>query len=127
MNAERKTVLVGLVGPCGSGKSTLQTGLAQHGIPSRHIAQEHSYVKDMWQRISHPDVLVYLHASYAVATRRRNLNWTNEEYLEQLRRLEHARQHANLYIDTDKRTPQEILTIVLDFLENNGSAVITGD
>ena len=123
MNVEQSTVVIGLVGPCGSGKSTLQAGLARHGIPSRHIAQEHSYVKDMWQRISHPDILIYLGASYAVATRRRSLNWTNEEYLEQLRRLEHARQHADLYIDSDDHTPEEILILVLDFLEKNGSAI----
>jgi len=123
MNTEQKTVVIGIVGPCGAGKSTLQAGLATHGLPSRHIAQEHSYVKDMWQRISHPDILVYLDASYAVSTRRRKLSWTEEEYQEQLRRLEHARQHACLYIDTDNRTPEEILTTVLDFLEKTGVPV----
>jgi cytidylate kinase len=122
MSNEQKTAVIGLVGPCGSGKSTLQAGLAQNGILARHIAQEHSYVKDMWQRITHPDILIYLHASYNMSTRRRRLNWTEDEYKEQLRRLEHARQHATLYIDTDNRTPDEILTLVLDFLKKAESA-----
>jgi adenylate kinase family enzyme len=53
-------VLVGVVGPCGSGKSTLIAALEAQGYPCRHIAQEHSYVKDMWKRITNPDVLIFL-------------------------------------------------------------------
>ena len=60
-----KSLLVGIVGPCGSGKSTLVEGLEKHGYECRHIAQEHSYVPDMWQLITQPDILIYLNASFA--------------------------------------------------------------
>lgn len=108
--------LIGVVGPCGSGKSTLITGLELEGYRCRHIAQEHSYVQDMWKRISNPDSLIYLHSSYEVSTLRRRLNWTEAEYAEQLRRLAHARQHADLIIETDLLTIEEVLQRVLNFL-----------
>lgn len=109
--------VVGVVGPCGSGKSTLIAQLEPLGFPCRHIAQEHSYVPSMWQRIANPDVLIFLQASFAVCTQRRRLNWTEADYEEQQRRLAHARQHASLTIETDDLTPGEILSRVLDFLK----------
>lgn len=110
-------LLVGVVGPCGSGKSTLIAALEERGYPCRHIAQEHSYVKDMWKRISNPDVLVFLQASFPVCTTRRQLNWNEADFAEQQRRLAHALQHANLVVDTDTLPPDEVATRVLDFLE----------
>lgn len=115
--------LVGIVGPCGSGKTTLISGLNTYQIPTRHIAQEHSYVPSMWQRITNPDLLIYLECSYEETIRRRQLNWTEKEYQEQLRRLAHARAHADLRIDTDQYTPQEILQQVLTFLRKSGFSV----
>lgn len=109
--------LVGIVGPCGSGKSTLLTGLTQRGYTCRHIAQEHSYVQAMWQIITQPDCLIYLHASYATSTTRRNLNWTESEHAEQLCRLSHARAHAHIIINTDDLTPEQILQKALDALQ----------
>ena len=108
--------LIGVVGPCGSGKSTLIAGLENNGYRCRHIAQEHSYVQAMWQIISKPDMLVYLGASFSVSTARRKLNWQEKDYREQLRRLEHARQHAHLIVETDKLTSEQVLQNVLGFL-----------
>ncbi|HET9914630.1 MAG TPA: AAA family ATPase [Anaerolineales bacterium] len=113
--------LIGIVGPCGSGKSTLSAGLQQHGYACRHIAQEHSYVPAMWQKISNPDVLIYLNASFPVSTARRRLNWQKQDHDEQLRRLDHARRHANLLIDTDDLTPEQVLQKVLDYLKEINS------
>jgi len=116
-----KRPLIGVVGPCGSGKSTLEAGLAKHGYTCRHIAQEHSYVPTMWQVISKPDLLIYLHSSFKTSTARRRLNWREKDYTEQLRRLAHAREHANLTINTDDLTPGRILQIVLDFIKDNST------
>lgn len=107
---------IGVVGPCGSGKTTLVSGLTGLGLHACHIAQEHSYVPDMWQRLSRPDILVYLHVSYPLTIARRKLVWTITEYQEQLHRLRHARQNAQLFIDTDDLTSQEVLQHVQDFL-----------
>ncbi|MCP4142201.1 MAG: hypothetical protein GY755_18305 [Chloroflexi bacterium] len=110
-----KIPLLGVVGPCSSGKSTLVAGLKKRGYRVRHIAQEHSYVKNMWKRLSNPDILIFLHVSYPVAQQRRKLNWTAGEYEKQSYRLRDARQYTDLYIDTDKLSPEEILETVLSF------------
>jgi ABC-type cobalamin/Fe3+-siderophores transport system ATPase subunit len=113
-----KRLLVGVVGPCGSGKSTLIDGLERQGYACRHIAQEHSYVPAMWQIISKPDILIYLGASFPVSTSRRQLNWQEKDHAEQLRRLAHAREHAHLVVNTDDLTPAQVLNIALDFLKD---------
>ena len=113
-----KRPLIGVVGSCGSGKSTLIAGLERYGYTCRHIAQEHSYVQAMWQIISRPDILIFLHASFPITTARRKLDWREKDYEEQSRRLSHAREHAHIIIDTDDLTPEQILQIVLDFLQS---------
>jgi deoxyadenosine/deoxycytidine kinase len=115
--AARRALLVGIVGPCGSGKSTLLAGLANYGYICRHIAQEHSYVQAMWQIIAKPDILIYLEASFPVSTLRSQLNWLEKDHSEQLRRLTHAREHADLIVNTDDLTPEEVLRKALDFLQ----------
>ena len=114
-----KKLLIGIVGPCGSGKSTLIAGLERYGYTCRHIAQEHSYVQAMWQIITKPDLLIYLGASFPVSTARRKLNWQEKDHTEQLRRLAHARENAHLYIDTDDLTPSQVLQKVFDFLKEH--------
>jgi deoxyadenosine/deoxycytidine kinase len=104
---------IGIVGPCGAGKSTLVKGLAEKGYIARHIAQEHSYAGMMWKRITNPDILVFLDVSFSVSTQRRKLDWTLADFEEQLRRLKDARVHADILIDTDQLTPEAILDIVL--------------
>lgn len=74
-------------------------------------------MKDMWKRITNPDVLIFLQVSYAVSQERRPMNWTEADYAEQQRRLSHAREHADLYIDTDNLGIKEVLAQVLDFLK----------
>jgi uridine kinase len=112
----KPVILIGVVGPCGAGKSSLVAGLQPLGYKARHIAQEHSYVPDMWKRITHPDILVYLEVSYENTVDRRKLNWTYEEYAEQLRRLRHARQHADLVINTNRLTPTQVVETVISFI-----------
>jgi cytidylate kinase len=118
MTASR-AYLIGIVGPCGCGKSTLTAALDALGYTTRHIAQEHSYVKDMWKRITNPDLLIFLQVSYAIAQQRRPMNWTEADYNEQQRRLSHAREHADLYLDTDNLGIKEVLEQVLAFINAN--------
>jgi ABC-type phosphonate transport system ATPase subunit len=113
-------LVLGIVGPCGSGKSTLMNGLSAYPFRLRHIAQEHSYVPYMWKHIARPDLLIFLDASYLETIRRRQLDWTLQEYEEQHRRLAHARAHADLYIFTDGLPPEQIVERVLAFLRQSG-------
>jgi thymidylate kinase len=71
----------------------------------------------MWQVITNPDILIYLDASYETCTRRKNLDWLPREYAEQGRRLEHAREHCHIYLNTDDKSPEKVLEGVLDALE----------
>jgi cytidylate kinase len=112
-----KSLRIGVVGPCASGKTTLTSGLKRHGFDARPIAQEHSYVPNMWQRLTNPDILIYLVVSHPLTIQRRKLDWTIEEYREQLHRLRHARDHADLTIDTENLTLQGVLDQALSYLE----------
>jgi hypothetical protein len=112
----QKQPLIGVVGVCAAGKSTLIKGMEARGFRMRHIAQEHSYVKDMWKRITNPDVLIFLDASYPLTVERRRLNWTEADWAEQQRRLSHAREHADLYINTDGLSMEQVLEIVIAFI-----------
>ncbi len=110
--------LVGVVGPCKSGKSTLVRGLQQAGFNAHQIAQEHSFAPSMWQQIDPPDVLIYLHCGYET-TVARGLSWLPQEYEEQQPRLSHARANANLEIVTDEIKPKEVLEKVALFLKDS--------
>ena len=110
------TLKIGLVGVCGSGKTTLTNGLKPYYANVRQIAQEHSFVQDMWSRLVNPDILIYLHASYSATLQRKQFNWSEKDYQKQIQRLHHAHQHADLMIETDNLSTNEILDLVLDFL-----------
>jgi hypothetical protein len=105
--------LIAIVGPCASGKSLLVRALRERGYNAREVAQEHSYVPDMWQQVARPDRLIYLDVSWQVARQRRPTDAGEHWWTEQAHRLRHARQHADLYIRTDDLPPQEILDQVL--------------
>jgi deoxyadenosine/deoxycytidine kinase len=108
--------LVAIVGPCASGKSTLGKALKARGLSVREVAQEHSYVPAMWERITNPDFLIFLDASFEVSTARKALDWTEGEYAEEQRRLAHARQSCDLYILTDQMSPEAVLQSVVNAL-----------
>jgi ABC-type cobalamin/Fe3+-siderophores transport system ATPase subunit len=117
-NLPPKRNLIGLVGPCSAGKSTLIRNLQRKGYICRHIAQEHSYVPQMWHKIVNPLVLIYLDVSYEVSIQRRPLNLTPAEFDEQKKRLRHAYQNADIYLFTDPLSPEEVFSKVLATLED---------
>lgn len=113
----QRPLKVAIAGPCVSGKSTLAGALQTAGYNARGIAQEHSYVPYMWQRITKPDVLIFLDVSYKVAKARRpHIDWGPERLEEQAIRLAHAREHCDLYVDTDGLDPAGVEKLALEFL-----------
>jgi thymidylate kinase len=92
--------------------------LKANGFSVRHIAQEHSYVPDMWKRLTNPDILIYLDVSYENTILRGNLDWTADEYAEERRRLRHARQHADLILDTNSMSILEVSNAVMAYISN---------
>jgi len=116
MNDEE--AIIGVVGPCAAGKSTLVADLRTRGYKARHIAQEHSYVQDMWKQISNPDILIYLDVSFEISMKRTDSNWSNVIYDNQIQRLVHAKKHSDLYIMTDDLSPEQVLNLVLKNLQD---------
>jgi len=109
---------IAIVGVCASGKSTLAKGLCAKGYDARQCAQEHSYVPDMWRRLARPEILVYLDASLETVRSRRQIDYGQEYWEEQQRRLAHAREHCDIYIQTDSLNENEVLDRVLEALES---------
>jgi chloramphenicol 3-O-phosphotransferase len=120
MTSEKTLPLrIALVGPCASGKSTLAKMLADGMFEIRHVAQDHSFVPDMWRRVSKPDVLIYLDVDYETIKARRPITTLRPADLaEQERRLAHARKHCDLLIDTSSLTPAEVAAQAMEFLNS---------
>ena len=110
--------VIGIVGPCAAGKTTLVADLRSIGYQVRHIAQEHSYVQDMWKQISNPDILIYLDVSYEISIFRTGSKWPKAIFEKQVKRLAHAKEHSDLYINTNDKSPEQVVEIVLDNLQD---------
>jgi len=109
---------IAVVGPCSAGKSTLTSALREAGYEARHPAQEHSFVPDMWQRMTKPDILIYLDVDYAGARERRpHIDGGPQRLAEQTRRLAHARMMCDFYLDTSGKNALEVREAVLDYLQ----------
>ncbi|MEM9774661.1 MAG: hypothetical protein AAF902_08790 [Chloroflexota bacterium] len=117
----QEDIKIAIVGPCSSGKSTLRKNLLSAGYRLvKNPTQEHSYVKDMWQKITNPDILIYLDVDYPTTIERRpHIDLGPARVETQNDRLSHAREHADFYIDTSPLSPDEISDQVLDFLKNH--------
>ncbi|MGC9347794.1 MAG: hypothetical protein ACP5JG_06625 [Anaerolineae bacterium] len=114
------TGVIGVVGPCSSGKSTLARRLRALGYHVKEIRQEHAAAADMWRRISNPNHLIYLDVSPEAAADREGLDAPSSWWVEEREvRLAHARAHCDLYVDTSDLTPEEVLERVLGYLRLN--------
>lgn len=111
---------IAIVGPCAAGKSTLATRLRALGYDVRHCLQEHSQLADMWQRISCPEVLIYLDVSRARSLERNANGPSAREWEAQQRRLIHARERCTLYIHTDTLSIQQVYERVQAKLDELG-------
>ena len=110
---------IAVVGPCSAGKSTLQPDLKAAGYFVRSPAQEHSIVPNMWQRLSRPDILIYLDVSYKAARARRpHIDGGPQRLADQHKKLAHALNNCDFYLDTSELTSQEVSRLVLDFLNS---------
>lgn len=118
-------MLIGIVGPCSSGKSALAQALRAQGYRVKEIMQEHCAAPAMWQRITNPDVLIYLDVSLEEGARREGLpkpsSWWPEE---RAVRLAHARQHCDLYLDTSALTPAQVVHHIAAFLKTLPSSQV---
>ena len=112
-------MLIKVVGVCGSGKSTLVGRLRERGFEAKQVSQEHSYVPDLWARFGKgPAVLVYLDASLETVQKRLGKKSFTRWMLEEQRtRLAHAREHADILVDTDDLTPDEVADEVVRQLD----------
>jgi len=118
-NKETPSLRIAVVGACASGKSTLVSSLLSEDYEARHVAQDHSFVPDMWQRISQPDILIFLDVDYeTIKARRPKTTLRPTDLVEQERRLSHARDSCDLLIDTNPLTTGEVLRLALSYLEN---------
>lgn len=118
--AVSESPLVVVVGPDAAGKTELVKRLLALGYKARCCAQDHSYVPDMWQRISKPDFLVYLDARLKTIARRRPIDWGQERLDKLNARLAHARAHCDLYLPTDDLEPVEVAAQVQAALSSVG-------
>lgn len=110
-----------VVGPCASGKSALVNILREAGYNARAAAQEHSYVQSMWM-MSNPSHLIYLDVGLPAIRQRRRVSWGEDYLQEENRRLAHARAHADIVIETDNLTLEQVAVRALEFLQLEMSA-----
>ncbi len=113
--------LIKVVGVSAAGKSTLVGGLRQRGYNARPASQEHSGTPDMWRKIRPPALLIYLEIDLATQHERRpDVSWDRGWLATEEQRLLHARQHADLILNTRGMTAEAVLAQVLAWLEGRG-------
>lgn len=109
-----------VVGPCGSGKTTLVKALRVRGYRARVVAQEHSGIRELWRHAGEPRALVLLEAERSTIARRREDRFPAWLHEHQMARLASARAHADLVITTDHASAEEVVQTVLRFLGSAG-------
>lgn len=105
--------MIVVVGPCGTGKTTLVQALHARGYGARVVAQEHSAIAELWAHGGWPSALIMLDASPTVIGQRRHNAFPAWLYHQQRARLQSAEAHATLYLHTDTLSPDDVLERVL--------------
>jgi predicted ATPase len=113
--------LIKVVGVSAAGKSTLVAALREAGYDARPVSQEHAEVRDLWRQFEVAAALIYLDVTLDTQRERRtDVSWNERTRDEEVRRLAHAREHADLVIDTSALDAQTVLRIVLAWLQQRG-------
>lgn len=107
-----------VVGPCGSGKTTLVDHLTGLGYDARVVAQEHSIIRDLWQKRD-PDVVVALDLDLDTLRARRSPTWSAEIFALQHERLRDAFAAADITLNTADHDEQDVVDIVTSWLIEN--------
>jgi len=113
-------LLIVIVGNCCSGKTTLANLLKDKGYNAKAVLQEHAISKKMWRRTK-PDILVYLSCNLETAKTRRSFSWGQHRLDNQKKLLSDAYQNADLIIETDNLTKEEVCQKVIKYLEKRSS------
>lgn len=100
---DAKDLLIGVVGNCVSGKTTLVAGLKEKGYQAVNIPQEHSVTPRFWRKFN-VDFLVMLSCTLATAQTRRKIPWGQVRLDRQAAILADARANCQLYLPTDDFT-----------------------
>jgi len=109
---------IAIVGVCASGKTTLVKGLKDAGFDAYNMAQEHSCIKKFWQK-HQPQFLIMLDATLPAIKKRRIVYWDESRIAAQHERLADAKNHADLYIQTDRLDAKQVLDKVIAFIESS--------
>ncbi len=110
--------VIKVVGVSASGKSTLVANLRRAGYNARAVSQEHSNVSTLWQKFDRTRVLIYLDAGLESQRQRRpDVTWDAANLQMEQICLAHARDHADLKIDSSALTPESVWRIVDAFLQ----------
>lgn len=107
---------IAVVGVCAAGKTTLSKGLQALGYDAFTVPQEHSGVKTFWRK-KNPDILIMLEASLPVIQSRRSVPYGEERMRVQHERLADATTHADLILDTDPLSVDEVRAQVVSFID----------
>ncbi|HEV2127061.1 MAG TPA: hypothetical protein VGR22_00405 [Thermomicrobiales bacterium] len=107
-----------VIGPCGSGKTTLSHRLRALGFDAHACGQEHSEIPELWAH-QEPEVLVGLRIDLKTLRRRRSASWSDRLYAKQLERLRSGYDHADLVIDADVNDEDAVLDAVLSWLRDH--------
>ena len=117
---------IAIVGVCASGKTTLVKGLKQAGFDAYNVAQEHSCIKKFWNK-HQPEFLIMIDADLPAIKKRRLVYWDESRLAAQHERLRDAMEHADLYIQTDALSAEQVLAKVVAFVESKNGPAHTGE
>lgn len=125
MSSDSDGYIIGVVGNCVAGKTTLVKGLIAQGFSAVNIAQEHSTAPQLWRR-KNPDFLVCLSCTLETAKSRREIYWGQGRLDDQRQRLANARANCDLYLPTDGMEIEEVLATVIQSVKEKHKLTTSG-